>query len=201
VHYPFFVISKKPEQMRFFPGLLLLFCTHAAVAQDLSGTWEGTGGSGAEYLKLVILRVGDHYVGYSYDSGTLGSCQANFSGSFRAGEQRLRGGGKGFIRSSFGHSQMSFDLNYYEHEGAQWLQGQIKPRGVAAVMSFGLASAEATLKRISLSTDTTEFMQKAIAALKPPPVQAVAEAVSKTDGSSLYQWQLNPFRIVSPKLQ
>jgi hypothetical protein len=144
--------------------LLPVFGWLPASAQDLSGTWEGETSSGADYMKLVIVRVGGQYVGYTYDSGGQGSCKANFAGTFSVAEQRLKGGGKGMIRADFGHMQCNYNFNYYEHEGALWLEGTVKPKGAASVLSLGLPLANVTLKRVSAAADTTRFMQDAIAA-------------------------------------
>jgi hypothetical protein len=138
-------------------GLLFLLIPLNIFSQDLTGTWIGTAGTGAPYLKLVIMQKGDSCYGYSYDEGP-GFCKANFEGKFDRERQKLRGRGTSFIAKSFGHSLAVFNLNYSKDEESEYLDGTIGAKGAGAViLSFGIPSF-AQLKKITTRVDTTWFM-------------------------------------------
>ncbi|GAA4338961.1 hypothetical protein [Flaviaesturariibacter amylovorans] len=164
--------------MRLLIFLLTLMLSSQATAQDLSGTWEGRGSIGMRYVKMVLVRAGDKYVGYTYDESGGGFCQVNFEGSFDVSKQRLKGSGQGVIRKTFDHSQSSFVLYYSASGGREWLTGSAHARGaLMQALSFG-AGISVTLSRSSRQADSTVFMRNAIAAAartSDPPAVAATE--------------------------
>jgi hypothetical protein len=129
-------------------------------AQDLSGTWEGSGrGLGTDYAKMVIIKCeGNRYVGYTYDSGP-GFCKANFEGFFDMEKKRLKGENKGMIQKSFDHSQSRYNYGYENRGGVEYLQGPARAKsGVLLVLMFGLGP-DVQLKRTSMNVDTTDYMR------------------------------------------
>ena len=56
--------------------ILLIVATMSVNAQDLSGTWIG--GGGITEVKIVLIKCGKHYVGYTYDHDMAGFCKTNF---------------------------------------------------------------------------------------------------------------------------
>src|SRR5450432_1522184 len=120
--------------------LLLLLIPMNIFGQDLTGTWIGSAGTGAPYLKLVIMQMGDSCYGYSYDEGP-GFCKANFEGKFDPEKQKLKGKGTSFIAKSFGHSLAVFNLNYSKDDENEYLDGAIAAKGlIAKLLSFGIPS-------------------------------------------------------------
>ncbi len=129
-------------------------------AQDLTGTWEGRGNwSGANYIKLVLVKCNGQYIGYSYDSGP-GFCQANFAGDFNESIRSLRGENKGMIRKTFEHIQSRFDMIYKKESSGEYLVGQVRAKSAfTQILSFGLTET-IRLRRISkVPDDTTEYMK------------------------------------------
>lgn len=137
-------------------SLLLLFLTSFnSFAQDLSGTWEGS--VGGVYLKLVIAKYGNKYVGYTHDRG-IGYCTANFVGEFDDSTRRLKGSGEGFVEKTFGHVLMSYRLKFSESGNYKLLSGPGRPKSIATnILSFGLPQMT-QLRLISKEIDTTGFM-------------------------------------------
>jgi hypothetical protein len=134
---------------------LFLFKFSCCFAQDLSGTWEGS--VGGAYLKLVIAKHGNTYVGYTYDIG-FGYCTAHFIGEFNDSTQRLKGAGQGFIDKTFAHVLMTYRLKFSERGGDKYLIGPGRPKSIATnILSFGLPE-HTQLKWISRDIDTTAFM-------------------------------------------
>ncbi len=133
-------------------------------AQNLTGKWTGTANFGAEYVELVIVRDGDRYIGYTYDTGGGGYCKVNFEGKFDSLKQKLRGKGMGFIEKTFGHSQCVFNLDYFERNETALLKGSVLPKSLAMnIMALGItAFTRVTLTRKSLLADTTAFMSQAL---------------------------------------
>jgi hypothetical protein len=143
--------------------LLLLFIfalvSGTSRSQDLTGTWEGHSSNMASYVKMVIMRQGNTYIGYTYDDG-MGYCQANFLGSFDDTRQLLTGKGMGFIRRSWTHSQARYRLTYSQRGDTHHLDGVALPKTVlTTILSFGM-SERVNLQRTSLSVDTTPFMRE-----------------------------------------
>jgi|GEM_PF-2751852 len=154
---------------RFVLLLLCLFSCCAVPAQDLSGTWEGKGEFGVPYVRLVLLRCGPGYIGYSYDTDDIGGfCQAHFAGNFDAAEGKLRGAGQGFIRRTGSHSLCVFNLNLRNLEGRDYLRGTLRIRGQEP--SLFDAGDGVTLMRRSRQVDTTDWMRAELLICNPPPV-------------------------------
>lgn len=134
---------------------LLLFKFSCCFAQDLSGTWEGN--VGGAYLKLVIAKHGNTYVGYTHDIG-FGYCTAHFIGEFNDSTQRLKGAGQGFIDKTFAHVLMTYRLKFSERSGDKYLIGPGRPKSIATnILSFGLPE-HTQLRWMSSDIDTTAFM-------------------------------------------
>lgn len=137
------------------PLFLLFFVFSNCFGQDLSGTWEGN--VGGEYLKMVIMKHGSTYVGYTYDNG-FGYCYANYVGEFNDSTKRLKGSGQSFIEKTFAHVLMHYRLTFSERAGTKYLSGVGRPKSVAAnILSFGLPQP-AQLRQTSTAIDTTAFM-------------------------------------------
>jgi hypothetical protein len=158
---------------------LFLFLSVNIIAQDLSGTWEGRGGGTT--VRIVLVKCGDKYLGYSYDKDGLGFCKTNIEATFDATNNKLRVLSKSFIDHSFGHSQTNYNLNYRPGTGTEEiLRGTAHAKGaVLAVLSLGLG-IPVTLRKISGSADTTAFISKALAAIIPKQQPALTTAVDTT---------------------
>lgn len=124
-------------------------------AQDLSGTWEGR--IDAEYMKMVIIKQGNNYIGYTYDEG-MGFCKANFLGSFNDSTHHLKGAGQSFIERTFSHVLCSYKLTYSVHGDGKYLVGTASPKSaLTKVLSMGIP-ARTILKQVSTNVDTTGYM-------------------------------------------
>ncbi|RYY89916.1 MAG: hypothetical protein EOO15_04700 [Chitinophagaceae bacterium] len=144
-----------------FFALLLLTCI-STTAQDLTGTWEGSGGSGAPYLKIVLVRCGDNYFGYTYDEAGRTFCRTDFEGTWDQANKRLSGSSTRFIGSSNGHMLCRYTFFFREREGRPELDGTVRAKSAAAtILTLGTATM-AYLRRKSTSVDTTDFMRRAI---------------------------------------
>lgn len=165
-----------------------LLISIVSFTQDLTGTWEGASpGLGCRYAKLVIIKCGDRYIGYTYDSDP-GFCQAHFAGKFNVEKGRLQGKNDGMIRQSFGHTQSRYNLKYTFHSnGIHTLEGAVHPKsGLLTGLSLGIGS-RVEYKRTSREVDTTDYMRQCLAnpalntpenedaAPDPVSVQATAE--------------------------
>ena len=130
-----------PENFLFMRSLfcfLFLFLstiTHSW-AQDLSGTWEGQ--IDAEYMKMVIIKQGSTYIGYTYDEG-MGYCKANFLGNFDDSTHRLKGAGQSFIERTISHVLCSYKLTFSVHSDGKYLVGTASPKSaLTKVLSMGI---------------------------------------------------------------
>lgn len=149
--------------MRFLFAIII--CSLLALStqgQDLTGTWEGNGqGLGTKYAKLVLMKCGDKWVGYSYDEGP-GFCQANFEGYLDQASGKLVGENKGMIRKSPDHTQSAFELKFVSIGDDQYLRGIVKPKGtILPLFLFELGSA-VSFRKSSDKVDTTAFMRSCI---------------------------------------
>lgn len=145
--------------MKFYFFIATLFFFGKLSAQDLTGTWEGKGSMGVPYVKMVIVKVGDSYIGYSYDEGGGGYCKANFLGQFDEQSQKLKGKGQGMIEKRGPHGQAQFSLKYSSSGGVHYLRGNVTPKtAVAKVLSMGIPQS-VDLKRTSRTFDTTAYMR------------------------------------------
>ncbi|RYZ23305.1 MAG: hypothetical protein EOO16_05710 [Chitinophagaceae bacterium] len=147
------------------PAFLLLFLLlhQAAGCQDLSGTWTGTTANDRDRVRLVLIRAGARYVGYSYDeSEGLGACTANFSGTFAEALQRLHGGDKGIAAARLDSAELTFDLHFRKADSTDLLEGTFNAR--RAWFTEGAIALPVLLRRSGTPTDTTVFMREALAA-------------------------------------
>ncbi len=165
-----------------FIFLCLLF-TSVAAAQNLTGTWAGSGTMGTEYVRLVVVKINNEYIGYTYDRGA-GYCKANFKGKFDESSQSLKGKGAGFIENSGLHSQGVYNLKYSFENGQHILKGHVTPKSVATkVLSLGIP-VHITLSRVSNDIDTTDYIREKIAKRNTGPEgddEAVVAAPGITD--------------------
>ena len=164
---------------------LAILITSFTQAQDLTGTWEGYGSfGGATYLKLVLIKCNDQWVGYSYDSGP-GYCQANFAGYFDESSMRLRGEGKGMIRKTLEHTQSSFNLTYKKFGGVEYLEGPVRPKSTMfQILTFGIGP-RTRIRKISNTVDTTEFMRACINSDPPAVIPPIVRVEPKLDSMSV----------------
>jgi len=144
---------------------LLFFIPVFMHAQDLSGTWEGN--AGGAYVKIVLARAGDHFVGYAYDREMGGFCKTNFVVTYDSSSNTYTGTCKGFIEKTFGHTQSIYNLTY-SVSGAEFLKGTIRAKtGFMQVLSFGMAERVTLRKTSEQPDDTTAFMVKELATATP----------------------------------
>jgi hypothetical protein len=135
--------------------LLFLFTFSCCFSQDLTGTWEGR--VGGTWLKMVLSKQGNTYIGYTHDK-EMGYCIANFVGEFTDSTRQLKGAGEGFIEKTFGHVLMSYKLKFTARADGKFLTGSGRPKSaVANVLSFGIPEPT-QLRLISTEIDTTAFM-------------------------------------------
>jgi hypothetical protein len=134
---------------------LLLSTIGHCWAQDLSGTWEGQ--IDAEYMKMVIIKQGNSYIGYTYDEG-MGYCKANFLGSFNDSTHQLKGAGQSFIERTISHVLCSYKLKFSVHGDGKYLVGTANPKStLTLILSMGVP-ARTILKQVSTNVDTTDYM-------------------------------------------
>lgn len=186
--------------MRIFLFFILLpvLCIETA-AQDLSGTWEGNSTNSASYMKLVIVRQNNTYIGYSYDAGD-GFCKANFIGEFDEAQQVLTGKGISFIEQSGDHGLMRFRLKYEKKDGTHYLVGTTASLSLLNDL-FSLGTDKALLKRTAFKADTTFFMRDR---LQPKTITQPTDTVQPENKTnpvipSAKEIEKNKDRIVSAK--
>jgi len=139
----------------FFLLLFLLNIIGYCNAQDLSGTWEGR--IDAEYMKMVIIKQGNTYIGYTYDEG-MGYCKANFLGSFNDSTRQFKGAGQSFIERTLSHVLCSYKLKFSVQGDGKYLVGAASPKSTfTQILSMGM-SARTILKQVSTTADTTDYM-------------------------------------------
>lgn len=148
--------------------VFFVFMVAAVQAQDLTGTWEGSG-SGAPYWRIGILHIGDSCYGYSYDEGP-GYCKVNFVASFDKQENRFKGRGISFIDKTFGHGLFTCNLHYSKEGATEYLRGGVRPKSVAnQIFTFGIGMP-GRLRKISNTVDSTVFMLATLNRLRNIPV-------------------------------
>ena len=163
--------------MKICCGFLLLFFSCHLNGQDLTGTWEGSGTLGTAYVKMVIVKTGNSYTGYTYDEG-MGYCKANFSGTFDPASKKLKGKGNGFIETSFGHSQGVYNLKYSSIGDEHFFKGPVWPKSLATkILSLGIP-VTVNLKRTSTSVDTTDFIRQRLVHTKEIPVEEKDDSIA-----------------------
>ena len=126
-------------------------------AQDLSGTWEGR--VGGEFLKLVIIKTGNTYIGYTYHEGS-GYCKANFIGNFKEGTRHLKGANPGFIDKTFGHALCTYDLTFTPRATGKYLIGfaAVNTDVLQETNMYGARGRSIVLKQAGTHADTTDYM-------------------------------------------
>lgn len=136
-------------------SILLLLTSQLALAQseDLTGMWEGGGGSGCEYATLTIIRHNNKYVGFTYDEGG-GYCKCHFEGQYDPVTKKLKGVNTGVIKKTLLHSQSRYNLNYVVIGDQEYLRGTIAGKGL--ILSFPQAIR---YTRTSKKVDTTDYMR------------------------------------------
>lgn len=165
--------------------IIALLFTVCCFAQDLTGTWEGL--VQGEYMKMVLLKQGNTYIGYTYDRD-LGYCIANFLGNYTDSTRFLKGAGQGFIEHTLGHILLSFKLTAGERSDGLYLTGTARPKSnTMNVLSLGVLM-RAELKQISKDVDTTEYMRnwlrsgmEVVAATNTRKVDSVSKSVTRID--------------------
>ena len=138
----------------FYFLFLLLSTVGHCWAQDLSGTWDGR--IGREFLKMVIIKVGNTYIGYTYHEGT-GYCKANFIGNFNEASRKFRGANPGFIDKTFGHLLYDFKCTYTPRAAGKYLIGWAMLNPDILQVTSIRAGGDVVLKQVSTSVDTTVY--------------------------------------------
>jgi hypothetical protein len=142
---------------------VLLFCFPVSTfSQNLTGTWEGSGG-GVTYIKMVIKHVGDSVYGYTYDEGG-GYCKATFAARYTRRDVRLEGRGLKMLANSGSHVLTNYDLLYSKDPRGEFLR---ENTGEANFLErlFGDNESRQYLKKVSNKTD----LAKTPANSKPAP--------------------------------
>ncbi len=114
-------------KMKKFLLFLFVLSPVAALTQNLSGTWEGSGG-GVTYIKMVIRHVGDSVYGYTYDEGE-GFCKATFAAKYSRPKKRLVGKGVKMLQNSGTHGLAVYDLLYTKEPRGEFLKENIGEEG------------------------------------------------------------------------
>lgn len=147
-------------------------------AQDLTGCWEGYSSNIASFTRIVLVREGNRYVGYSYDEGGGGFCKANFIGSFDPDTKTLTGRNASFIDRTPDHILVQYRLTYDKVGGVHYLRGLITTAGSSSLFDFG---DEVKLRRVERKVrDTTDFMKDIMGLKNKPAKQAIVKAPVKT---------------------
>src|SRR5690349_19770029 len=99
---------------------IILCCILPAVSfsQNLTGTWEGSGG-GTTYIKMVVRHRGDSVIGYTYDEGN-GFCKALFLGFYDESAKRLTGRGTKMLEHTSNHVLVNYDLIYSRQDRGEF---------------------------------------------------------------------------------
>jgi hypothetical protein len=126
-----------------------------SLAQDLSGTWEGR--IDAEYMKMVLIKQGNTYIGYTYDEG-MGYCKTNFVGNFNDSTRQLKGSGQSFIERTAAHVLCSYKLTFSLQSDGKYLIGTANAKSAfTQILSMGIPF-HTVLKQVSTKVDTTDYM-------------------------------------------
>ena len=151
---------------------LLLLVPFAAISQNLTGTWEGSGG-GTTYIRMVIKHRGDSLFGYTYDEGS-GYCKAWFLGRYNKAGKRLVGRGTEMIEHTSNHVLVDYDLVYSKEEDGEYLRESLGEVGFLQRLlgSNNRQYLKKTSNKISLPRKTSV---KAKPPLTRPPVARVPE--------------------------
>ena len=113
--------------MKNFSWLFILLFQLSAFSQDLTGTWEGSGG-GTTFIRLVVKHRGDSLFGYTYDEGG-GYCKATFLGRYSESAKRVVGRGNEMIENSGTHVLTRYDFVYSKEAGGEFLRENVGEQG------------------------------------------------------------------------
>lgn len=154
--------------------VLISFCAPlVALCQNLTGTWEGSGG-GVTYIKMVIRHVGDSVYGYTYDEGG-GYCKATFAAKYTSGKKRLVGRGVIMLMNSGTHVLADYDLVYSKEPRGEYLRENLGEEGFLERM-FGPGSRQYLRK----TSNQVDFSKKpAPASAKPQPATVTPPVIKK----------------------
>lgn len=164
---------------------LLILLQAKTYSQNLTGTWEGTGG-GSDYCKLVIVHVGDSLFGFTYDTG-MGYCKCNFAGKYNDSLKKLNGVNPSVIEKRLFHTMSAYKLTYSKKGDKEYLKGGAGAKSTGAkILSFGLMQPVSYTK-VKDEIDTTPFIAARLqlynrqAAAVQPPAEAVTVKKIITD--------------------
>ena len=159
---------------------LISFCLPLAVlSQNLTGTWEGSGG-GTTYIKMVIRHRGDSLFGYTYDEGH-GYCKATFIGRYDKKQKNLTGHGVKMIERTPNHVLVDYDLVYSKEPRGEFLREKMGEEGFIQSL-FGPSSREylkKTSNKVDLPQPASRLTKPAIPVIKKDPVKKVIVPVVK----------------------
>ncbi len=107
--------------------LILLILQSRLMAQDITGTWEGSLGS-YQFLQLNIIQNGDKLCGYSWDfvkKDQRDYCVAYFDGYYdkKLGQWVITG--TAFVENSGMHTLMKLNLRHVDKKRLQALEGSL----------------------------------------------------------------------------
>lgn len=137
--------------MKKFTWLLIFIFPLTTFSQNLTGTWEGSGG-GTTFIRMVVKHRGDSLFGYTYDEGG-GYCKATFLGRYSQSAKRLVGRGKEMIENSGSHVLTRYDLVYSKESDGEFLRENLGEQGF--------------LERI-FGGETRQYLKKVSSRITPP---------------------------------
>ena len=111
--------------------LILLILQSRLMAQDITGTWEGSLGS-YQFLQLNIIQNGDKLCGYSWDfvkKDQRDYCVAYFDGYYdkKLGQWVITG--TAFVENSGMHTLMKLNLRHVDKKRLQPQRHAVKRTG------------------------------------------------------------------------
>jgi hypothetical protein len=135
---------RKRVQLLFF-----FFLPIIAVAQNLTGTWEGSMGN--EFLQINIIHTAKGICGYTYDfayGNQRNYCRAYFDATWDAENNQLNLIGSSMIENSGTHALMRFHFVYSSNFNGAFLSGKEFPKYFQGDISK-VASTSVSLRKIS----------------------------------------------------
>lgn len=161
--------------MKKFTWLFVLAFPLSVFSQNLTGTWEGSGG-GVTFIRMVVKHRGDSLFGYTYDEGG-GYCQATFLGRYDRSRKRLIGRGNEMIENSGSHVLTKYNLVYSKEPGGEFLRENVGEPGLFERLLGG--DSRQYLKKISNRISPPVAKNKTArppAARKPVPPAVIKPA-------------------------
>lgn len=146
--------------------LIFFYAPLAALCQNLTGTWEGSGG-GVTYIKMVVKHRGDSVYGYTYDEGG-GYCKATFLGRYNRSRKILVGSGIRMLERTPNHVLVDYDLVYSKEPGGEFLKENLGEVGFLERL-FGQRSRQ-YLRKTSNKVDFPKEPVNAEPQSASPPV-------------------------------